>query len=157
MVLTYRNRNTDMTRECISSTLIQEICFYLSLLASALSELQWLVQSFREPPVLSLHLKQLLQCTRSCTCTPSSIFFLMEDHDRNISTGVRNITNPRFADEIAAVAEEEQELKALVESLDKTCTRYKMEISAEKTKLMTNSANDIQRKIKVKGQKLGTV
>ena len=32
-----------------------------------------------------------------------------------------------------------------------------MEISAEKTKLMTNSVNGIQRKIKVKGQKLGTV
>ena len=32
-----------------------------------------------------------------------------------------------------------------------------MEISAEKTKLMSNSANGIQREIKVKGQKLGTV
>ncbi|MEW8548758.1 MAG: hypothetical protein AB2693_35095 [Candidatus Thiodiazotropha sp.] len=32
-----------------------------------------------------------------------------------------------------------------------------MEISAEKTKLMTNSANSIQREIKVTGQKLGTV
>ena len=32
-----------------------------------------------------------------------------------------------------------------------------MEITAEKTKLMTNSANGIHRKIKVKGQKLGTV
>ena len=32
-----------------------------------------------------------------------------------------------------------------------------MEISAEKTKLMTNSANDIQREIKVKGHKMGTV
>ena len=32
-----------------------------------------------------------------------------------------------------------------------------MEISAEKTKLMTNSANSIQREIKVKGQKLSTV
>ena len=32
-----------------------------------------------------------------------------------------------------------------------------MEISAEKTKLMTNSANGIQREINVKGQKLGTV
>ena len=37
-----------------------------------------------------------------------------------------------------ALAEEEQELEALVRSLDKTCTRSKMEISAEKTKLMTN-------------------
>ena len=32
-----------------------------------------------------------------------------------------------------------------------------MEISAEKTKLMTNSASGIQREIKVKGQKLGTI
>ena len=32
-----------------------------------------------------------------------------------------------------------------------------MEISAEKTKLMTNSANGIQREVKVKGQKLGTI
>ena len=47
-------------------------------------------------------------------------------------------------------------VEALVESLDKTCIRYKMEISAEKTKLITNSANGIQREIKVKGQKLGT-
>ena len=53
---------------------------------------------------------------------------------------------------IDALTEEEQELEALVESLDKTCTRYKMEISAEKTKLMTNSANGIKREINVKGQ-----
>ena len=32
-----------------------------------------------------------------------------------------------------------------------------MEISAEKTKLMINSANGIQNEIKVKGQKLGTL
>ena len=32
-----------------------------------------------------------------------------------------------------------------------------MEICAEKTKLMTNSANGIQREIEVKEQKLGTV
>ena len=32
-----------------------------------------------------------------------------------------------------------------------------MEISAENTKLMTNSANGIQREIMVKGQKLSTV
>ena len=32
-----------------------------------------------------------------------------------------------------------------------------MEISAEKAKLMTDSANDIQREIKVKKQKLGIV
>ena len=81
----------------------------------------------------------------------------LEEHDGKVSIGGRNITNLRFADDIDALAGEEQELEALVESLDKTCTRYKMEISAEKTKLMTNSANGIQREIKVKGQKLGTV
>ena len=32
-----------------------------------------------------------------------------------------------------------------------------MEISAEKTKLVTNSTNGIQKEIKVKGQKFGTV
>ena len=32
-----------------------------------------------------------------------------------------------------------------------------MDISAEKTKLMTNSANGIQREITVKGKQLGTV
>ena len=53
--------------------------------------------------------------------------------------------------------QEEQELEVLVESLDKNCTCYKMEISAKRTKLMKNSTNGIQREIKVKGQKLGTV
>ena len=81
----------------------------------------------------------------------------LEEYDGKVSIGGRNITSLRFADDIDALAEEEQELEALVESLDKTCTRYKMEISAEKTKLMTNSVNGIQREIKVKGQKLGTV
>ena len=78
-------------------------------------------------------------------------------NDGEVSRGSRNITNLRFADDIAALAEEERELEALVESLDKTCIRCKMEISAEKTKQMTNSANNIQREIRVKGQKQGTV
>ena len=79
----------------------------------------------------------------------------LEEHDGKVSIGGRNITNLRFADDIDALAEEEQELEALVESLDKTCTRYKMEISAEKTKLMSNSANGIQREIKVKRAEAG--
>ena len=44
-----------------------------------------------------------------------------------------------------------------MEGLDKNCAACGMEINAEKTKLMTNSANGIQREIKVKGQRLGTV
>ena len=57
----------------------------------------------------------------------------LEEHDGKVSIGGRTITNLRFADDINALAEEEQELEALVESLDKTCTRYKTEVSAEKT------------------------
>ena len=57
----------------------------------------------------------------------------LEEHDGKASIGGRNITNSRFADDIDALAEKEQKLEALVKSLDKICTMYKMEISAEKT------------------------
>ena len=57
----------------------------------------------------------------------------LEEHDGKVSIGGRNITNVRFADDINALGEEEQELEALLESLDKTCTWYKMGISAEMT------------------------
>ena len=63
----------------------------------------------------------------------------LEEHDGKVSIGGRNITNLQFVDDTDALAEEEQELETLVESLDKTCTSYKMETSAEKIKLMTNS------------------
>ena len=39
----------------------------------------------------------------------------------------------------------------------KASTAYGMEISAEKTKLMTNNASGIKTEIKVNGQKLETV
>ena len=81
----------------------------------------------------------------------------VEEHDGKVSIGSRNITNLQFAADIDALAEEEQELEALAENLNKTCSRHKMMISAEKTKLMINGANGIQRETKVKGQKLGTV
>ena len=50
-----------------------------------------------------------------------------------------------------ALAEKEQKIEALVESLDITCTRYKMGISVKKTKPMANGAKGIQREIKMKG------
>ena len=52
----------------------------------------------------------------------------MEEHNGKVSIGGRNITNLCFADDIDALAEEEQ----------------------ERTKLITNSANGIQRQTKVK-------
>ena len=64
-------------------------------------------------------------------------------HDGKVGIGGRYITNLPFANDIDAQAKEQQELEALVESLDKTCTRYKMKISAEKTKPMATRTNDI--------------
>ena len=73
-----------------------------------------------------------------------------------ILIGGRTLTSFRFADVIDALTAE-QELKTVFESLDKTYTPYKMEVSAKKSKLMSNRANDIQREVKVKGQKLRTI
>ena len=78
----------------------------------------------------------------------------LEEHDGKVSIGGSTVTILRFADDTDALAEERHALEALAESLDKTCTRYKMEMSAEKTKLMTHSANGIQMEIQVKRQKL---
>ena len=71
--------------------------------------------------------------------------------------GGRTITNLRFADDIDGLAGEEEELANLVERLDKASTAYGMEISAQKTKLMTNNISGINTEIKVNGQKLETV
>ena len=71
-------------------------------------------------------------------------------YNGKVSIGDRTITHLRFADNIGALAEEEQELEALVKSLSKTCTKFKIEICAEKTKLMKNSAISNQREINVK-------
>ena len=67
------------------------------------------------------------------------------------------ITNLRFADDIDGFAGEEEELAKLVERLDKASTAYGMEISAEKTRLITNNTSGINTEIKVNGQKLETV
>ena len=73
------------------------------------------------------------------------MFDALEEHYGKVSIGGRNITSLRFGDGIEALAEEEQKLEALAENLDKTCTMYKMEVSAEKTKLMTNSDRQRQK------------
>ena len=73
----------------------------------------------------------------------------LEEHDGKISKDGRYINDLRIATGIDALAEEEQKLDTLAESFYKSCTRYKIEINAEKTKLMTNSANGIRRDIMV--------
>ena len=67
----------------------------------------------------------------------------LEDHEGIINIGDKTITNLHFAHDIDGLAEEEEELANLVEHLDKASTAYGMEISAEKTKLMTNNTSGI--------------
>ena len=81
----------------------------------------------------------------------------LENHEGTVSIGGRTITNLRFADDIDGFAGEEKELSKLVGRPDKASTAYGMEISAEKTKLMTNNTSGIITEIKVNGQKLETV
>ena len=66
-----------------------------------------------------------------------------EDHEGTVSIGRRTITSLHFADDIDGLAGEEEELAKLVKHLDKASTAYGMEISAEKTKLMTNNTSGI--------------
>ena len=81
----------------------------------------------------------------------------LEDHEGTVSIGGRTITNLCFSDDIDGLAGEEEELANLVERLYKASTAYSMEISAEKTKLMTNNTSGINTEIKINGQKLETV
>ena len=81
----------------------------------------------------------------------------LEDHEGTVSTGGRTISNFCFADDIDGLAGEEEELAKLVEHHNKAATAYGMEISAEKTKLMTNNTSGINKEIKVNGLKLETV
>ena len=59
-----------------------------------------------------------------------------------------------FADDIDGLAGDEEELAKLVKRLNKASTAYGIEISAEKTKLMTNNTRCINTEIKEKGTKV---
>ena len=63
----------------------------------------------------------------------------LENYNGTISTGGRQITNLHFADDIVGIAGEEEELTKLVHNLDNAAAKFGMEISADKTKIMTNN------------------
>ena len=69
----------------------------------------------------------------------------LEDHEGTVSIGGRTITNLHFADDIDGLAGEEEDLA----NLDECLAAYSMEISAKKTKLMTNNTSGINTEIKV--------
>ena len=81
----------------------------------------------------------------------------LEHHQGTISIGGRPITNLRFADDIDGLAGSEEELASLVEQLDRAASAYGMEISAEKTKIMTNNTNGFTSAIKIQDKPLEEV
>ena len=95
----------------------------------------WLVDSF-QAKVEGHHQKVVVTSNVCFWKTSCSGIDALEDHEGTVSIGGRTITNLRFAGDIDGLAGEE-ELAKLVERLDKASTAYGMEISAEKTKLMT--------------------
>ena len=81
----------------------------------------------------------------------------LEDHKSTVSIGCRTISNLRFADDIDGLAGSGLELANLLDRLDETSTAYGMQISAEKTKLMTKNTNGISSNIRANGEQLETV
>ena len=77
----------------------------------------------------------------------------LDDHKGSVSIVERLITNFRFADNIVVNAEAEVETDVLVDRLDTTTTRYKIEIGRGKSKVMTNHPNGFQRENKIKCQR----
>ena len=65
--------------------------------------------------------------------------------------------NLRFADDIDGLAGQEQELGKLVNHIEEASAAYGMQISAEKTQLMTNNTNGISTDITIDNKKLETI
>ena len=80
----------------------------------------------------------------------------LENYNGTISIGDRKITNLRFAHDIDGITGEEDELSKLVHNLDTATAKFGMEISAGKTKIMTDNGT-LQRDITIQGQWLETV
>ena len=67
-----------------------------------------------------------------------------KDHGRRLRRSQRHCQHWRQSNHQSdGLAGEEEELAKLVERLDKASTAYGMEISAEKTKLVTNNTSGI--------------
>ncbi|GFR67467.1 hypothetical protein ElyMa_001998200 [Elysia marginata] len=92
-------------------------------------------------------------------CLPSPTLFnislerimtdALDDHVGTVSIGGRPITNLRFADDIDGLAGNVCELASLVVQLDEASSNFDMEISAEKTKIMTNSKESLKKEVKI--------
>ena len=79
------------------------------------------------------------------------------DHNTSISIGGQPICNLQFADDIDFMGGSSSELQDLTNRLVDTARAYGMEVSTEKSKIMTNSTNNISEYNSMNGQKLKEV
>ena len=75
----------------------------------------------------------------------------LAEHVDTVSIGGRKPTNMRFADDIDELATSETELRKLVSRLERAAKDYEMEISREKTKLMTNNNDAMTTNLQIAG------
>ena len=68
----------------------------------------------------------------------------LHNHHTSISIGGRPICNLRFADDIDLMGGSNGELQDLTNRLIDRATAYGMGVSTEKSKIMTNSTNNIR-------------
>ena len=95
---------------------------------------------------------------QGCLLSPTlfNIFLerIMADAFADHEGTVRTITNLRFADDIDCLGGQEQELVKLANYIEEASTAYGMQISAEKTQLMTNNTNCIRTDITIDNKTL---
>ena len=79
------------------------------------------------------------------------------DHHTSISIGGRPTCNLQFADDIDLMGGSNGELQDLTNRLVDRTTAYGMEVSTEKSKIMSNSTNNISADFSTNGQKIEEV
>ena len=82
---------------------------------------------------------------------------IQNNHTSSIPIGGLPISNLRFADDIDLIAGHTQELQALTDKLSNNSSKYGMEISIEKSKVMINSNENQHADIYLYGCKLEEV
>ena len=81
----------------------------------------------------------------------------LHDHHTSISIGGRPICNLLFADDIDLMGGSSSELQYLTNNPVDRATAYGMEVSIEKSRVMTSSMNNISADVSMNNQKLGQV